>query len=172
GLVNRTLKEADWSNVKAMTVQTGSYFDRRAAIDLDQAINPNVAARLNAVYEKSDTFRQYGWLERYGINPTLSLKPNDTTTVKLSYEYFHDARTADRGNPSQAINPASPASTRFNPAAPFAPGGDLTAFFGSPALNLALANVNTGMAVIEHDFGNGLTVKNATLAAEYKKFYQ
>src|SRR5207237_10817789 len=63
-------------------------------------------------------------------------------------------------------------STRFNPSAPFAPGGDRTAFFGSPALNLALANVNTGMAVIEHDFGNGLTVKNATLAAEYKKFYQ
>jgi catecholate siderophore receptor len=28
------------------------------------------------------------------------------------------------------------------------------------------------MAVIEHDFENGLTVKNSTLAADYKKFYQ
>ena len=28
------------------------------------------------------------------------------------------------------------------------------------------------MAVIEHDFGNGLTVRNGTIAADYKKFYQ
>jgi catecholate siderophore receptor len=177
GLVNRTLKEADWSNVKEMTVQGGFYNDRRTTIDLGQAFNPNVAARLNAVYEASDTFRQYGWLERYGFNPTLTLKPNDTTTVKLSYEYFHDARTADRGNPSLPvtnvpITAANAAFFRANPATPFAPFGDLTAYFGSPSLNIARADVNTGMAVIEHDFQNGLTVKNATLAADYKKFYQ
>ncbi len=51
-------------------------------------------------YEKSDTFRDYGQLERYGVNPTVTLKPNDSTKVKLSYEYYHDERTADRGNPS------------------------------------------------------------------------
>jgi catecholate siderophore receptor len=53
GLVNRTLKEADWSNVKEVTGQTGSYFDRRATIDLDQAINQQLAVRLNAMYEKA-----------------------------------------------------------------------------------------------------------------------
>jgi len=177
GLVNRTLKEADWSNVKQMTVQGGFYNDRRTAIDLDHAFNPNVAGRLNAVYEASDTFRQFGWLERYGVNPTLTLKPNDTTTVKLSYEYFHDARTADRGNPSLPVSnvPVTAANAAFfraNPATPFAPFGDLTAYFGSPSLNVARVDVNTGMAVIEHDFQNGLTVRNATLAADYKKFYQ
>lgn len=177
GLVNRTLKEADWSNVKEVTVQTGSYKDRRVAIDVDQAINPNIAARINAVYEGSDAFRQYGWLERWGINPTVTLLPNDTTKVKLSFETFHDARTADRGNPSQAVINAAPTAAnaaflRANPATPFAPGGDLTAYFGSPSLNIARADVNTGMAVIEHDFENGLTVRNSTLAADYKKFYQ
>jgi len=177
GLVNRTLKEADWTTVRQATVQTGSYFDRRAAVDIGQAINDNVAARFNAVYEKSDTFRDFGQLERYGINPTVSLKPNDTTKVKFSYEYFHDERTADRGNPSQAtsnvpLSAANAAAQRANPATPFAPLGDMSAFFGSPTLNVARANVNTGMAVIEHDFENGLTVKNSTLAADYKKFYQ
>ncbi|MBV8838448.1 MAG: TonB-dependent receptor plug domain-containing protein, partial [Alphaproteobacteria bacterium] len=108
GLVNRTLKEADWSNVKEVTVQTGSSKDRRVAVDVDQAINPNVAARINAVYEARDTFRRYGWLERWGINPTLTLLPNDTTKVKLSFETFHDARTSDRGNPSQAVINAAP----------------------------------------------------------------
>src|SRR6185437_96879 len=37
---------------------------------------------------------------------------------------------------------------------------------------VARADVNTGMAFIEHDFGNGLTAKNSTLIADYKKFYQ
>lgn len=172
GLVNRTLKEADGTRVYEATAQTGSYGDRRIAVDAGQAVNENVAARLNAFYEGSDTFRDFGQLERYGINPTVTLKPNDTTKVKLSYEYFHDERTADRGNPSQAIAGVPGGATRFNPASPFAPNGDLTAFFGSPIYNVARVNASTTMAVIDHDFENGLTVKNSTMYADFKKFYQ
>jgi len=172
GLVNRTLKEADGTRVYETTVQTGSFGDRRVSVDAGQAVNSNFAARLNAFYEASDSFRDFGNLERYGINPTVTLKPDDNTKVKLSYEYYHDERTADRGNPSQGLSAVAPASTRFNPAAPFAPGGDFAKFFGSPDLNVARANVQTAMAVVEHDFGGGLTVKNSTLYANYLKFYQ
>ena len=171
GLVNRTLKDADGARIYEGTFQTGSYWDRRVTLDAGQAINDNVAARLNVMYEGSETFRDYGQLERYGVNPTVTFKPGDATKVRLSYEFYHDERTADRGNPSQALSAVAPPSTRFNPASPFAPGGDLTAYFGSP-LNVARAQVQTGMAFIEHDFGNGLTVKNSTLVAEYLKFYQ
>jgi len=172
GLVNRTLKEADFTRIYEATAQTGSYWDRRVTLDAGQAVNENFAARLNVMYEGGDTFRDFGKLERYGINPTVTYKPNDTTKVRLSYEYYHDERTADRGNPSQAVLPTAPGSSRANPARPFAPNGDLTAFFGSPNLNVARATVQTGMAIIEHDFENGLTVKNSTIAAQYQKFYQ
>ena len=172
GLVNRTLKEADGARVYDATVQTGSYGDRRFSLDAGQAVNENVAVRLNAFYEGSDTFREFGKLERYGINPTVMLTPNDTTKIKLSYEYFHDERTADRGNPSQALAGVPGGATRFNPAAPFAPNGNLTIPFDSPVYNVAYANVQTTMAVIEHDFENGLTVKNGAIYADYKKFYQ
>jgi catecholate siderophore receptor len=172
GLVNRTLKEADGTRIYDTTAQTGSFGDRRVAVDAGQAINSNVAARLNMFYEASDTFRDYNKLARYGINPTVTLKPGDDTKIKLSYEYYHDDRTADRGNPSQAINAVAPSSTRFNPATPFAPGGDRSKFFGSPDLNVALVTVNSTMAVIEHDFGGGLTVKNSSIYADYRKFYQ
>jgi catecholate siderophore receptor len=172
GLLNRTLKEADGQRIYDATLQTGSYDNRRVTLDVGQAVNENVAARFNGMYEKSDTFRQYGWLERYGINPTVTFRPDDSTKIRLSYEYFHDARTADRGNPSQGLSNVAPASTRFNPAAPFAPNGDLTAFYGSPTLNLAKADVHTVMGFIDHDFGNGLTVRNGTYFADYKKFYQ
>jgi catecholate siderophore receptor len=169
GLVNRTLKEADGTRIYEATAQTGSYNGRRVSLDTGQAINENVAARLNVFYEGTDTFRDYGHLERYGINPTVTLKPDDDTKVKLSYEFYHDFRLADRGNPSQGIPGGA---TRFNPTVPFAPNGDLTRFFGSPIYNHAHVEVQTGMAVIEHDFGDGLSVKNSSLYADYNRGYQ
>jgi catecholate siderophore receptor len=169
GVVNRTLKEADGTRVYDASAQTGSWGDRRFTLDAGQAINPDVAVRLNAFYEGSETFRDFGHLERYGLNPTVTLTPNDTTKIKLSYEYYHDERLADRGNPSQT--PVGGA-TRFNPATPFAPAGDFSTCFCSPTLNIARANVQTGMAIVEHDFENGLTVRNGTIYADYKKFYQ
>jgi catecholate siderophore receptor len=182
GLVNRTLKEADWSNVKEATVQTGSWWDKRTTIDVDQAINPNVAARFNSMYENSDTFRDFGHFERYGINPTVTFKPNDDTKVKLSYEYFHDERFADRGNPSQsntdlpiatsnqAVNAANAATIRANPQLPFV--SNWSTCFCSPLYNGTHVDVQTVMASVEHDFGNGLTVKNQTLYASYLRGYR
>ena len=172
GLLNRTLKEADGQSIYEATATTGSYWDRRFTLDAGQAVNENFAARLNLMYEGSDTFRDFGTLERWGVNPTVTFLLDPATKVGLSYEYYHDDRTADRGNPSLATSAVAPSSTRFNPAAPFAPGGDLTAFFGSPDLNVARANVQQTMAFIDHDFGNGLTAKNSTMFADYQKFYQ
>jgi catecholate siderophore receptor len=169
GLVNRTLKDADGTRVYEATMQTGSYADRRVSLDAGQAVNENVAVRLNAFYEGSDTFRDFGHLERYGINPTVTLQPTDDTKVKLSYEFYHDFRLADRGNPSQGL---AGGATRFNPTTPFAPNGDLTKFFGSPIYNSAKVEVQTAMAVVEHDFGNGLTVRNGSIYADYNRGYR
>lgn len=168
GLVNRTLKEADGQRIYEATAQTGSWGDRRFTLDAGQAVNENVAVRLNAFYEGSDTFRDFGHLERYGINPTMTWTPTDDTKIKLSYEYYHDKELADRGNPSIAIPGGA---TRFNPTAPFVPNGDFSKFFGSPIYNNTYADVQTTMAVIEHDFGNGLTVKNSSMYADYNRGY-
>jgi len=167
GLVNRTLKEADGQRIYEATAQTGSWGDRRFTIDAGQAVNDKVAVRLNAFYEGSDTFRDFGRLERYGINPTLTWRPTDDTKVKLSYEYYHDKELADRGNPSLAQTGTS----RFNPTVPFAPNGDFSKFFGSPIYNNTYADVQRTMAVVDHDFGNGLTVKNSTMYADYNRAY-
>jgi catecholate siderophore receptor len=172
GLVNRTLKEAEWAPIREVTVQTGSYADRRIALDVGQGINENVAARFNAFYEASDTFRDFGHFERYGINPTMTFKPGEDTKVKLSYEFYHDDRLTDRGNPSQALTTAfAPLPTsRFNPTTPFV--SDRATLFGSPIYNDAHVSVQTGMASIEHDFGNGLSIKNSTIYASYLRGYR
>ena len=140
------------SEIYEVTGQTGSYWDRRVTVDAGQAVNDNFAARLNMMYEESDTFRDYGWLERWGINPTITYRLSDSTKIRLSYEYYHDERVADRGNPSQGLSAVAPSSTRFNPASPFAPNGDLTAFFGSPDLNRAKATVQQAFRVYRPRF--------------------
>ncbi|MDF2114963.1 TonB-dependent siderophore receptor [Roseiarcaceae bacterium H3SJ34-1] len=164
GLLNRTLKEADGQRILEASTQFGSYNDRRVSLDAGNALTDNVAARLNMFYEKSDTFRDFTNLERFGFNPTVTFKPDDATKIKLSYEHYHDDRIADRGNPSWANG--------VIPSPPFAPAGNLSTFYGSPYYNKAKANVDSVMASIDHDFGNGLTVRNATIFADYHKFYQ
>jgi catecholate siderophore receptor len=166
GVLNRTLKEADGQTRYEASAQTGSYADRRVSLDAGQAVNDNVAVRLNTFYEGSDAFRDYGHLERYGINPTVTLKPDDDTKVKLSFEYYHDKELADRGNPSIGTG------TRFNPTSPFVPNGDFKAFFGGPAYNSTWVDAYTGMMVVEHDFGGGLTAKNSTMLSDFNRGYQ
>jgi catecholate siderophore receptor len=157
GVINRVLKEADGEPMRELTLQGGQFNNKRAAVDLGGALTPSVAARFNAVYENSDSYRDFVNVERYGFNPTMTLHPNDSTKVQLSYEYFHDRRTTDRGIPSQFGRPY--------PTAP-------STFFGNPDLNYAKVDAHIGTAVVEHETDAGLKIKNASRVADYEKFYQ
>jgi len=163
GVINRITKEADGRTIREVTVQGGSYDNKRVSIDAGGAVDSNVAGRINAMYEKSGSFRDYVDLERYGINPTVTIRGEDTK-VKLSYEYFHDDRTADRGIPSYGTG------TRFNPASPFQTSR--STFFGNPDRSVSRADAHIANAVIEHDFNNGLTVRSASQYSNFDKFYQ
>lgn len=167
GVINRIQKEADGVPVREVSVQGGSYDNRRVTVDTGGAVNGNVAARVNAMYEKSDTFRDYVSLERWGINPTVTIRGEDTK-VKLSYEYLHDDRTADRGIP--ALGYAVGVPTRDRPTVPYPT--DPSKFFGNPDLSYSKQDVHIANAVVEHDFNNGLTVKSSSRYAHYNKFYQ
>lgn len=75
----------------------------------------------------------------------------------LGYEHFEDERTADRGIPS------------FN-GKPFAT--DRSTFFGNADASPTWAKVDAFSAVIDHDMGNGVKLRNSTRFADYDKFYQ
>ena len=158
GVLNRVLKEADGVPINEWKTQTGSYNNARVSADVGGKITDNLYGRINGVFEDTDSYRDYWHMQRGGVNPTLTWLVTPLTKVKLSYEYFHDQRTADRGIPS------------FN-GLPYA-GATPNQFFGNPALSYAPATQNIAMAVVEHDFNNGLTVKNQSRFADYKRFYQ
>ena len=100
GVLNRVLKEADGVPINEWKVQTGSYNNARVSGDVGGKITDNLYGRINGVFEDTDSYRDYSHMQRGGVNPTLTWLATPLTKVKLSYEYFHDERTADRGIPS------------------------------------------------------------------------
>lgn len=164
GIINRVTKEADGVPIREITVGGNTYPGARVQMDVGQAVTPDLAVRLNAFYENTESYRDFYKLERYGINPTVTYAPNDQTRIKVSYEYLHDDRTTDRGIPSQ-VRPGGALPQ-------FAYRTDPSTFFGNPNLNYALTDVHIATGVIEHDFDNGLKVKNTSQYANYQKFYQ
>ena len=102
---------------------------------------------------------QGGHIHRYGVNPVIAFRPSDSTKVELSYEHFHDDRTAERGIPSQF---GRPYNYRAN----------TSTFFGNPDLNQARVDANIATATVEHETDAGLKIKSQLRYADYDKFYQ
>jgi catecholate siderophore receptor len=158
GVINRVMKEAGWTPTGDLTLQGGSYDNRRATLDVGRGINSMVAARFNGIYENSDMFRDNVWLKRQGLNPTLSfVSPSEQTRVSLGYESFLDYRTADRGIPSFANAPVAT---------------DISQFFGNPVVNYSRVRVNGASASIGHSTAGGLNLNNQTRFTAYNKIYQ
>jgi catecholate siderophore receptor len=157
GIVNRVTKQPVFDTVREANLTLGSWSQKRGTLDLGGKINDTAAWRLNAMAENSGSFRNGAKLERYAINPTLTLAPSSTTSLTLGYEHLEDRRTADRGIPSQN---GAPFST------------DPSTFFGNTQQSHAHSYVDGLYAVIDHDLGGGAQLRNTTRATYYDKYYQ
>ena len=101
GIFNRVRKEANWNPKHELKFSGGSYDHKRMSLDTGYVLNDKVAFRLNGLYEHSRSHRQGYKLQRYGIAPTVTIKPTNKTKIVIQAELFKDDRTADRGVPSK-----------------------------------------------------------------------
>ena len=166
GVINRVSKKAGWDAVQDLGLTYGSYNQKRITGDFGQALNDQVAFRINAVYEDSDSFRDGVGLERYGVTPTLTIAPSENTNIHLSAEYFKDQRIGDRGIPS--VNGAGNSTIKSRP---FNLSDD-DQFYGNARLSPNETETAAFNAIIEHTFANDVKIKNSTRYADYDKFYQ
>jgi len=157
GILNRVLKKPSFSVARAATLAGDGWGARRFTADLDQPLSNAIGLRLNGLYENSDSFRRHVALKRYGINPTAAVLVGPDTRVDLSYEYFHDRRTADRGVPANGDGPIR---------------GFTRTFFGDPAKSFSKVDANVATGTLEHRLAEGLTLKNRTVLGDFRKFYQ
>ena len=156
GIVNRALKRPTFIPSRTLTASADNWGDVRLTGDLDRPLGNGAGLRVNAMHETGESFRNHANLHRYGLNPTVAVM-SGSTRIDLSYEHFHDRRTADRGVPADGNAPIR---------------GFTRTFFGDPGISYAKADVDLGTLAIEHDFGSGLKLRNHTLLGDYRKFYQ
>ena len=157
GVINRATKQAIGRRLYELGLQAGSWAQYRATLDAGEALNAAFAYRLTAVYEDSGSFRDDVTLRRSGVNPTFAWALAPRTTLRFGYEYFQDARTADRGVSSFQGRPVA---------------SDPSTFFGDPQQSETWARVNSAFAMLEHQFTNGVSLRNQTRFGGYDKFYQ
>jgi catecholate siderophore receptor len=156
GVINRVSKEAGFARLRELSMQGGSFGNKRFSIDLNEPLSRTVAFRVNGLYENSDSFRKFVNLERYGIFPTITIEPGSQSKITLGYEHFYDSRIADRGIPSfQGLPADTPIST----------------YFGNPTDSPVKVGVNLVSAAIDHQTG-GLNIRNRTLFGDYDRYYQ
>ncbi len=157
GVVNRVTKRPEFAPVGEVNLTLGSYNQKRATFDVGDKLKDSAAWRLNAMIEDSGGFRNGAFLQRYAFNPTATFVLDSQTALTLDFEHLQDVRTADRGFPSRNGAP-------FN--------ADPATFFGNAADSNARSKVDALSAVLDHDFGGGLQVKNNFRVTQYDKFYQ
>ena len=167
GAINRVTKQAGWDPVAKFMASYGAYDYKRVSGDYGQAVNDEIAFRINGVYEDSGSYRDGVDIERFGFSPTVTIRPDEQTKFVLSTEYFKDKRTADRGVPSVENAAGQPRLNRR----PFEIGNN-DAFFGSASLSPTETETVAFNATLEHAFDNGIGLKNSTRYANYNKFYQ
>lgn len=157
GLINRVSKQPGWTPGYGGSLTLGSNANRRVTADINQPINDQVAIRLNALYEKSDSYRDGVTLERKGISPTIAWKLAPRTLATFSYEHFEDDRIADRGISSFQGRPLQTSPSTF---------------FGNAAASPTWTRLDAATLTLEHAFDSGATVRNRTRWADQDKFYQ
>jgi catecholate siderophore receptor len=157
GVINRVSKEPVGHKVAEASVAVGSWAARRVTADVGDALGESAAFRVNAMVEDSNSYRDSVKIKRHGINPSFAWRPGANTRVVLGFEHFRDERGADRGVPGFNGRPLDT---------------DPSTFFGNPELSNTWARVNAFTALVEHDFGNGVSLRNRTRYAAYDKFYQ
>ncbi len=158
GVINRVRKKANWAPIHEIKFSAGTYDHKRFSLDVGHVINDMVAVRLNGLFEDSENFRDGFELQRYGVTPTITIKPTKRTKVVIHAELFDDERIADRGIPSFM---GSPFNTKRS------------TFFGGPAARSPTDTtaMSIGM-LIDHKFNNNVTIRNRTHYANFDKFYQ
>jgi catecholate siderophore receptor len=166
GAINRISKQAGWDPVAEFMASYGAYDYKRVSGDYGQALNDEVAFRINGVYEDSGSYRDGVDIERFGVTPTVTIRPDEKTKIVVSTEYFKDRRVADRGVPS--VNGAGNSTLNNRPFRI----GDEDTFFGNASLSPTETETVAFNASIEHAFDNGIGLKNTTRFASYDKYYQ
>ncbi|NOT17141.1 MAG: TonB-dependent siderophore receptor [Sulfuriferula sp.] len=135
----------------------GSFDFKRVDLDAAASITSDVQARIAGVMQDAGSFRDFNFTKRQGIAPSLGLKLSDNTKLTLLGLIQHEDSVFDYGVPMYQGKPADVKTSQF---------------YGYADDRLQQYNAKVATAVLDHDFGAGLKVRNTMRYGDYDRLYR
>ncbi|MDH6590942.1 catecholate siderophore receptor [Variovorax sp. TBS-050B] len=156
GLVNRVTKKPVFGRQAGeASLGLGSHDFRRLTADLNTPVGENMAFRLNLAREKSGSYRDQQFVDRYNVAPSLAFKFSPQTDLLLQYTNARDQRLTDFGIPALNGRPVDvPIGTYYGSA--FAKRDDTTT-----------SKVQSFTATLDHRFSDALSLRNTSRYYRY-----
>jgi len=147
GIINRTTKKPNvFERVGSAEINFGSYGLKRGSFDFGQPVlQDKLAFRFVGSYEKTGSFRQYFFQDRYNIAPSITWKPTAKTDITFQFEYLNDERLPDRGIPSYLGRPVDVA---------------IGTYYGFPDEDHITNRVSSQAIRFEQQIGDFWTIRN------------
>ena len=147
-LVTKTPKAEDFIS-GAIGVGNADYL--RGTLDVNEAINENLAVRLNVLGHDSEIAGRDGvYDDRWGIAPSIAWGLNGPTKVTASYIHYESDGIVDYGVPLDLVT-GKPVE-----------GIDLDNFYGLLNRDFNESQLDSGQVEVSHDFNDNLRLRNIT----------
>jgi catecholate siderophore receptor len=153
GTINLVSKVPLATDITQISAGAGTDNYWRATIDTNQRLGDLVAVRLNAMWHRNDyPGRDVENYRRWGVAPAITIGIGSPTSLTLAYFHQHDDNIPAYGVPyfRNRINDGP------------LPGSSLSDYFGFRDFDRQSITVDRLTATFQHDFGNGLSLRNLT----------
>ncbi|MHC5308485.1 TonB-dependent siderophore receptor [Myroides sp. LJL116] len=99
GVINVITKTPNFRNKREIGFRAGSYGQIRPTVDIEQILDKKetVSLRFNGAYEKNDGYRIHTGSDKFYVNPSLTYKIDDKTTITAEFDYLKSNAVPDRG---------------------------------------------------------------------------
>lgn len=97
GTVNLITKKPQFAHAGYVKTTVGRFDQYRVEADYTDAVNDQVAVRLNGAYQDFDSFRDYVFSKKQVVNPSLLWKIDEDSSLLYEFEYVQHDQLFDRG---------------------------------------------------------------------------
>ncbi len=155
GVINQIFKRPTGKNRVFGDFTYGTYDFKRSAIDAESAYD-SLSARLNLMWQDSDSFRDYNYNNRWGIAPSFLFKITPDTELSMNLLHQEESGVLDYGVP---IYKGRPAAVPIN------------TYYGFTGNQMQDSDVNVATVALAHRFNDEFSVKNTVRYSNYDRDY-
>lgn len=153
GTINIVSKIPQAENLTILSAAVGTDDYYRATLDVNHRLSDTIAVRVNGMFHRNDyPGRDVERWRRWGIAPAVTFGIGGQTRLTLAAYYQHDNNTPLYGVPF-FINQLNNGIVA---------GGARGAYYGYRNLDEQITDVTRLTATLEHEFSEGISIRNLT----------